>query len=194
MVGTFHYNNHLCQRIIRQFHHKVNMVILFFCEVLIGLTLTVDGTRKIIATVTDTLYFRHFTKHGTNLKLTFRTQTSVRHLVQIIGYLQLHIIADILIFLDTAEQLIIIIVFIRMQQILYHIKHTMSTLCKQMNFFTRLQYGKLRCRKHTTGNKAETIFLVGFFLRNNGANRTFYQFHKPDQQQYIADVEASVKC
>ena len=193
MLGTLYNDNHLCQRIIRQFHHKVNMVILLFREILISLTLAIDSTRKIITAITDTLNFSYFTKHCTNLKLTLRTQTPVRHLVQIIGYLQLHIITDILIFFDTAEQLIIIIVLIRMQQVLYHIEHTVSTFRKQMNFLACLQNGKLRCRKHATGNEAETIFLISFFLRNDGTNRTLYQFYKPDQQQYIADIKASME-
>ena len=36
----------------------------------------------------------------------------------------------------------------------------MSTLCKEIDFLACLQYRKLRSRKHTTCNKAQTIFFI----------------------------------
>ena len=114
------------------------MIILFLCKIHFTAMLAVDGTGQVIATVTYTFYFCHLTKHRTNLKLTFRTQTSFRNLIQIISYLHLHTITDILILLYTAEQLIEIILIRCMQQIAHHTKHTVSAFGKQIDFFSRL--------------------------------------------------------
>ena len=73
MIRTFHHHNHLPESIIGQLHHEMDMLILLFCELLIGLTLAIDGTCQIITTVTDTFYLRHFAQHGPDLQLTFRT-------------------------------------------------------------------------------------------------------------------------
>ena len=52
---------------IRQFHHEMNMLILFLGKILVGLTFPVDGTCQVITAVADTFNFRHFTQHGTYL-------------------------------------------------------------------------------------------------------------------------------
>ena len=80
-----------------------------------------------------------------------------------------------------------------MQQVAYHTKHTMRTFGKQMNLLACLQNGKLRRRKHTARNKAQTVFLVLFLLRNNDADRTLYKLHEPYQYQHIADIETSME-
>ena len=141
MFGFLDHDNHLRQSIIGQFHHEMNVLILLLCEILIGLTLPADGTCQVIATVTNTFNLSYLTKHGTYLKLTFRAQTPFRYLIQVIGNLQFHIITDILVFLNPAEKFIEVIILFSMQQILYHTKHTMNTLGKQMNLLTGLKYG-----------------------------------------------------
>ena len=80
-----------------------------------------------------------------------------------------------------------------MQQVAYHTKHTMRTFGKQMNLLACLQNGKLRRRKHTARNKAQTVFLVLFLLRNNGADCTLYKLHEPYQYQHIADIKTSME-
>src|SRR5699024_12883443 len=76
----------------------------------------------------------------------FRTQTPVGYLIQIISNLHLHIITYILIFLNTAEQFVKVIVIRGMKQIPHHAKHTMSTLCKEIDFLACLQ----RSEEHTS--------------------------------------------
>ena len=106
------------------------MAILFLCKVFITPIFMINGTCKVITTVTNTFYLRHFAQHGTNLQLTFRAQTSFRHLIQIIGNLQLHVVTYVLILLNTTEKLIEIIFIRCMKQITYHAKHTAGTFGK----------------------------------------------------------------
>ena len=54
----------------------------------------------------------------------------------------LHVIAYILIFLNTTEQFVKVIVISGVKQIPHHAKHTMSTLCKEIDFLACLQYRK----------------------------------------------------
>ena len=154
---------------------------------------TIDSTCQIITAVPDTFYFSHFTKHSTNLQLTFRTQTPVGYLIQIISDLHLHVIAYILIFLNTTEQFVKVIVISGVKQIPHHAKHTMSTLCKEIDFLACLQYRKLRSRKHTTCNKAQTIFFILLSLRNDFTDCFLYQLNKPNKNQHIAYIKSSMK-
>ena len=193
MMFIFHQRNHLGQSIICQLEHLMNMIILFRSEIHITPMLTINCTCQIITAVTNTLYFSHLTKHSTNLQLTLRTQTPVGYLIQIISNLHLHIITYILIFLNTAEQFVKVIVIRGMKQIPHHAKHTMSTLCKEIDFLACLQYRKLCRRKHTTCNKAQTIFLILLSLRNDFTNSFLYQLDKPNKNQHIAYIKSSMK-
>ena len=56
---------------------------------------------------------------------------------QIISDLHLHVIAYILIFLNTTEQFVKVIVISGVKQIPHHAKHTMSTLCKEIDFIAQ---------------------------------------------------------
>ena len=194
MLRMFHHDNHLLQGIIRQLHHEMDMLVLLLGEILIGLALAVDGTCQVIAAVADALYLRHFTQHGTYLQLTFRTQASFGHLIQIIGNLQLHAVTDILVLLHTAEHFVEIIILLRMQQVLHHSEHTAGTFGKKMYFLACLQDGQLCRRKHTARDKTQAIFLVLLLHWNNGTDRTFDKLHEPYQYQHVADIEASMEC
>ena len=130
MMVIFHYGNHVSQGITSKLHHLMNVLILLFCKVVTSIAFTIDGTSYIITTVTNTFDFSHLTQHATNLQLTFRTQTSFRYPIQIIGNFQLHIVANVLILLNTAEQLIEIVFVSSMKQFIQHTEHTAHTFCK----------------------------------------------------------------
>ena len=130
MPLILHQRHHLIQSIISQLEHLMNMAILFLGKVFITPIFMVNGTRKVIATVANTFYLRHLTQHGTNLQFAFRTQATFRHLIQIIGNLQFHIITNILILFNAAEKLIEIIFIRCMKQVTYHTKHTAGTFSK----------------------------------------------------------------
>ncbi len=165
------------------------MAVLFLRKVLIGLPLPADGTGKVVTTVTDTLYLSHLAQHGTYLQLTFRTQASFRHLIQVVGYFQFHAVTDILIFLDAAEQFVEVIVLLRVQQVLHHSEHAVCTFGKQMDFLSRFQNRKFGSRKQPSGDEAQTIFLVRIFQRQQHADNPLDGLHKPDEQQHIEHIE-----
>ena len=73
MFRTFYHHNHLSESIIGQLHHKMDMLVLLLRKFQIRLTLAIDSTRQVVATVTDTLYLRHLAQHSPDLQLTLRT-------------------------------------------------------------------------------------------------------------------------
>ena len=160
MFRFLYHHNHLCKSIIGQFHHEVDVLVLLFGKVLICLAFPVDGACQIITAVSDAFNFRYFAQHGTYLQLTFRTQTTFGYLIQVVGYFQFHVVADVLVFLYPAKQFVEVIILVGMQQVLHHPEHTMRTFGKQVNFFACLQDRKFRSRKHTTGDKPQARFLV----------------------------------
>ena len=71
MFGTFYHCNHLRKCLVGQLHHTVDMVVLLFIKVFIGLPFAADRARQIIAAVSNTLYFGYFAKHTPYLQFTF---------------------------------------------------------------------------------------------------------------------------
>ena len=185
--------NHLRQRIVCQAEHLMDMFILVFGEVDTSRAFVVDGTGQIIAAVADTLYLSHFTKHLLNLQLTFRTQASFRYLIQVIGYLYLHVVTDIFILLYPAEQLVEVVLILGMQQIPYHPEHTLDTFGKKIDFLSGLQDRKFSCRQQTSIDELQPVFFLLFLLRNNLAYGLFDEMDKPDKNQNIAYIEASME-
>ena len=78
----------------------MDILILLCRELFLVLSLALDGAGKIVAAVTNTLYLRNSTQHRTDLRLGIIAEMSIAHLVEILGYLYLHIIRNTLVLLD----------------------------------------------------------------------------------------------
>jgi len=92
----------------------MNVLILLFGEIHTAITLAVDSTSQVIATIANTFNLGHFTQHSPDFQFTFRTQTTLRHLIQIIGNFNLHAVADVFILFDTAIQLVEVVFIAQM--------------------------------------------------------------------------------
>ena len=87
--------------------------------------------------------------------------------------------------------------FVLVRQYRHGIKETRyeicAGVCKEIDFLACLQYRKLCRRKHTTCNKAQTIFLILLSLRNDFTDSFLYQLDKPNKNQHIAYIKSSMK-
>ena len=169
------------------------MFVLLFSKVVATRTLAVDGAGQVITAVTDTFDFGHFAQHATDFQLTFRTQTTFGYLVQIVGDFQFHVITDVFILFDTAEELVEFVFVGRVKQFIQHTEHTAHTFREEVDFLAGLNDGKFRSRKQTTGNEAEAVFFLHFLLWDNLANGLFDEFHEPNQDQYVTDIEGGME-
>ncbi len=73
---------HLGKRLIYQLEHLMDVLILLAVELLLVLSLALNGAGKVEATVTNTLNLGNRTQHRTNLCLGIITQMGIAHLIQ----------------------------------------------------------------------------------------------------------------
>ena len=69
---------------------------------------------------------------------------SVADVVEIVGYLNLHIVRDALILLNTRENLVELGVVLNAKQLAYHTKHALDALCERLNLLLCLEHREFR--------------------------------------------------
>ena len=186
---------HLGKRLIYQLEHLMDVLILLGSELFLVLSLALDGAGKVIATVTNTLNLGNRTQHRTNLCLGIITQMGIAHLIQILGYLYLHVIRNTFVLLDALIKLIESLGILGIHQLSHHAKHTMNALAETADFLLCLEDRKLRCLHDTCLDKAQTeIFLLLVCLRlDKPADHLFQLWDKPDEYARVADIETGVE-
>ena len=186
---------HLGKRLIYQLEHLMDILILLDSELLLVLSLALDGAGKVVATVTNALYLGNRTQHRTNLRLGIITQMGIAHLIQILGYLNLHIIRNALILLDALIELVESLGILGIQQLVHHTEHTVDALAETANLLLCLEDRKLRSLHDTRLDKAQAEILILLIrLRlDKLANHLFQLWNKPDEYARIADIEAGVE-
>ena len=187
--------DHLGEGGVGQLEHLVDALILLVCELLLALVLPVDGACHVVATVTDTLYFRDLTEHGTDLAFGVIAQMGVAHLIQVFGNLYLHVVGYSLVFLDTGIQLAEILLILLVQQLADHGKHTVDALAEAPNLLLCLQNGKLRSLHDASLDETQTEILI--LTLSLGFDEITYNllnlWDEPNQYGCVANVEASME-
>ena len=120
---------------------------------------------------------------------------SITYLVEILCYLDLHIIRNALILLDTLIKFIESLCILGIEQLSHHTKHTMNTLTETSDFLLSFKDRKLWSLHDTCLNKAQSeilIFLVCLRL-DKLTNNLFQLWDKPNQHTRIANIETSVE-
>ena len=186
---------HLGKRLIYQLEHLMDILILLGSELLLVLSLALDGAGEVVAAVTNALYLGNRTQHRTNLCLGIITQMGIAHLIQILGYLNLHVIRYALILLDALIELVESFGILGIHQLSHHTKHTMNALTETADFLLCLEDRKLRCLHDTSLDKtqAEILILLISLRLDKLANHLFQLWDKPDEYTRVADIEAGVE-
>ena len=92
VAATGKHNVHLCKRIVGKFEHLMQVLVLLLCEVFFAFKLAAYSACKVVARVAYRLNLCYLAKHSTYLGLCFVREMSVGHVVEIIGYLYLHVV------------------------------------------------------------------------------------------------------
>ena len=141
----------------------MQVLILFLGEVLLAAHLAVQRARYVVAAVADTLYLGYLAQHGSYLGLGLVAEMRVAYTVKILGNLYLHVVANALVFLDTAEQLVERRVVLCAQQLTHEAEHPLRPFGKQLYFLLRFenrQFRSLHDRVATDVTQAELILAV----------------------------------
>src|SRR3712207_2350690 len=115
-----------------------------FREIFFARTKAVHGASQVVTTVTYALDLTDFTQHGAHFLLRIVAQMGVTYLVEILGYLYFHVVADTLVLLYTAVELAKGLTLFRVEQLHYHAKHALNTLAKRAYLLLSLEHRELR--------------------------------------------------
>ena len=184
---TFEQHIHLCEGIVDELEHLMDVVILMLIEVLFRMELPVDGSAHIVAGIADRLQFRDLPEHGAYLALCLIGEVGVAHLVEIFGDLYLHIVGDVLIFLYPLIDLLELILVLLFEEVSHHAEHALYALGKALDLFLRLEHGELRCLHDTTLNETQAeivVVCVGTRFPHHAAHLG-YLFDKREQHDGV---------
>ena len=152
---------HVRQRVVGQSEHLMDVFILLCRKVFLARMAAVDGACEVVTAVADTFYLADFAQHGSDFALRFVAQMGVAHLIQVLGNLYFHVVADTFILLDTGKELYESFVVLRLQQFHYHAKHTLDAFAKAADFLLCFENGELGSLHNAGLNEAQTeVFLV----------------------------------
>ena len=139
LLAATHQAVHLGQRLVGQPHHLVDVLILALGEVvLLAVVLAVDGACHVVAGVADRLEFGDLAQHGANLGLRVVREVGVADGVEVLGNLELHVVADTLVLLNARVELVELRLVATLllgaltarqgQQLRDHAEHTLHTV------------------------------------------------------------------
>ena len=138
LLAATHQLVHLSQGVVSKAHHLVQMAVLLVVEmILLAIVFAGNGAGHVVAGIADGLQFTHLTQHGADLTLRVIREVGVADVLKVFGNLQLHVVADALVFLDTRVELVELSLFRvllvggtagKVQQILHHAEHALHTL------------------------------------------------------------------
>ena len=206
LLAAAHQGIHLRQRLLGEFHHLVQVVVLALDEVvLLAVVLTRDGTCHVVAGIANRLQLRNLTEHGADLRLGVVTEVGITHGVEVLGNLQLHVVGDALVLLYSCEQLVevasLVVLLVRRtarqgQQLTHHTEHALHAVGKLLYLLLGLQHGKLGGLHESGSNEvqAEVLLLVDLLGLDDPADELLYLGDEPNQDKGIGHVERRVEC
>ena len=191
VLTSRHDDVHLSEAVVGKTEHLMQMLILLLGEVFLAFYLAVDGTGYVVAAVADTLNLRNLTQHGAYLCLRVVAQVGVAHTVEIFGNLNLHVVADGLVFLDACKELCEVGVVIGFEQVAHHREHALYALCKRSYLLTCLKHRELRCLHDTAADEtqAEVLVLVAARRLYHLAHHLLHLRYEPYEEERVAYVE-----
>ena len=122
---------------------------------------------------------------------------SVADVVEIVGYLNLHVVRDALIFLNTSENLVELGIVLHAKQLAYHSEHALDALCKRLNLLLCLEHREFRSLHDSCATDVAQAEIVLVLLRRRLDNVAYEALHlrnEPYQHRCVAHVEGSMEC
>jgi hypothetical protein len=102
-AAASHQAVHLGKRLVGESHHLVDVLILAVGEVvLLAVVLAADGAGHVEAGIADTFQFGYFAEHGAYLGFRVVREVGIADGVEILGNLQLHVVADAFVLFNTS--------------------------------------------------------------------------------------------
>ena len=189
------HDRHLRQGVVGKLEHLVDVLILRLGESLLAVLQPADGACEIVVAVADALDLGDLAKHGAHLLLRLVGEVGVRHVVEILGDLHLHIVGDALILLDARVELHKLVVVLLTQQLAHHAKHAVDTLGKALDLLLGLKHRELGRLHDTRRDETQTeivLVLVGLGFPYPAAHAR-HLLHEGQEQDGVADVETGVE-
>lgn len=185
-------SDHVAHRVVDHGKHLVDLMHHRLGERYMVLILALQGLRHVEASVGYRLDLADDPEHTGDAHLAFRTQTAFGHTVQIGADLDFHAVGNLLIFLQTVVDGVIIIIFlVGMYQVARHAEHPLNPLPVNENLFLGLSNVKLGGRKDTAADifEAEFLLLVLVARRHDPAYDLYIKLGEPDHHEQVAGVE-----
>ena len=120
----------------------------------------------------------------------------ITYLIKIFRNLYLHVVGYSLVFLDTCEELVELIVILHAKQLPDHSEHTVNALCKRLYLLACLQHRKLWCsHKGTAADVAQTevILVLAHIWLDNSTYELLHLRYEPYKNSRVAYVECCVE-
>ena len=80
----------------------MNVFILLGSEIFLACKAAINRAGHVEAAVSDAFYLAYLAEHGSDLCLGFVTQVRIAHFIQVVCYLNFHVVADSFVFLNAA--------------------------------------------------------------------------------------------
>ncbi len=186
---------HLGERVVGEFEHLMQVLVLLLGEVFLAVLLARDGACEIVAGVADALKFADLAKHGAYLGFGLVGEVGIRHVVEVVGDLYLHVVGDALVLLDTGEEFGEGGIVGRAEQFAYHTKHTLYAVGEGLYLFLCLKHGEFGGLHDAGRDETQTeVFFLLFLARGDDAADEFLDLgDKPDEEGRVAHVERGVE-
>ena len=182
-------------RSLYSYEHGVDVMVYLFGELSVALTFAYEYLSYSVAAVGYALYLAHYAEHRCYAVLSFIGEASFGAAVEIVGYLDLHAVGYLLIFLKAGELLgeFFAVVF-TVYDVLSHPYHALYALGVHDNLFFSLGDVELGGADHADLNELELEFL---FLVGAGWHEMFHDFHvqtcKPYHNGQVDEIEHGVE-
>ena len=181
--------------LLGQVKHLPDAVFLLLGEIDLGLVLAADDPGHVVARVADALQLADLAQHGADLILGIVAQVSGTHLAEVLADLVLHVVADLLVFLDPFEEFLEGSLVGRAVEVLDHIGHPHHPLAEDGDFLLGLEHRDFR-RLHQTALdvlQTEFLFLLALLRLDDLADELLDLRDEPDQDEGIGHVESGVE-
>ena len=173
----------------------MQLFVQFFGELFLASALAFQGTGNVVATVSDTLYLGNLSQHRSYLHLGVVAKVRRSHLIQIIGNLNFHAIADAFVFLYSIEYFNKLAFILFVKQVSHHPEHALHTSGERPYLLMCLQNRKL-WRLHDARLdelQTEVFLVIAVPWLDQHAYQPFYLRDEPYQNSCIHDVERRVE-
>ena len=185
---------HLLQRHVHQVFHVADLLQLLVGEVLLAvLAFAALHACQVVAAVADALQVVHFAQHAVHLAFGIVGEPSLRHLLEIMGYLLLHVVGDALIFLHALELLHEVVVLLDAVHSADDLESLLAAFAEESHLLACLQERELGGAENTCGDELQASHFLLLVLRQHEADETLYLLDEADEEQRVEDVESRVE-